>query len=158
MTQLCTIAVWTNREMTQLKQKSHGGQGLVTPPLFVYCERLSSPPLFATTQARLSNPQLESVCRTGLPSRGNHVSLEPLACLHVDVSSRATFFTCLRRAEMCVCVWAVCFSLVPSLFWCAFRLFSPRPDKLAAVRPPDTDWLTRSTLTFSDMFLQGSVH
>jgi len=38
MTHLCTMAVRTNREMTELKMKSHGGQVLVKPPLFVYCE------------------------------------------------------------------------------------------------------------------------
>lgn len=95
------------------------GQGLVKPPLFVYCGWLSSVLLLLRCK-QVSHGCCWNLCWTGYPSYGNHVLLEllPFEC------------GCFPVGRHSLDVWEE-FALcpppppVPSLFWCAFGCSLP---------------------------------
>lgn len=138
MAQLCTIAVWTNREMTQLKPESHGpGHTSLVCLLWVTeftCFATTSEPVPPAVGIRVPDWSARSLKSCLIRA----VSL--FACGRFQSDGILYMFG--RR-----CVRAVCFSLVPSLFWCAFLGCSlPRPDKLAAV------WRWRADKVNGDLF------
>lgn len=124
MTQLCTMAVRTNREMTQLRQKRRPRPGETSTVCLLWATEFSSSS--ATGQASRSpvTPAVGICVLDGLTHLWKSFLVRAISLSSVDVSSRTTFLACLRGAELCVREELV-FPPVPSLFWCAFGCSLP---------------------------------
>lgn len=111
---------------TEITRRQRPGE---TSLLFVYCEWLSSALVFATT--KVSHLPLESGLVGPVVEIVSHSSCLPVACGRFQSDDIHYMF---QRSQG-VCEELVFPPLVPSLFWCAFWLSSPRPDRLADPKP-----------------------
>ena len=124
------------------------GHGLVKPPLIVYCEWLSSAPLLLLVwagHAHCWNPCVGRV--SPVVEITSCLGLLTFACGCFQPDDILHMFE--RSWVVCMCERSLFFPPpVPSLFWCAFWLFSPRPDRPAAPCHPDSDGQAQERLSW----------
>ncbi len=129
---------WSNRETTQLKQKPHESQGLVKPPLFVYCGWLSSALLLLLQFKCAGHARCWYPCVVRV-SPVMEITLELLAFACGCFQSDDILYMFVRSW---VGVWGVCFfspgafSVLVCLFGCSF--------------PDQTDQLLYANLMLTD--------